>query len=458
VSRWEEVVAVFILTWNPHLWAMSDEEYEEAVTTTAGGERKDDTWSMGSRRGGAVPGDLVFLLRQHTDRGIIGAGTIASEIYEDEHWNGKGGIASYVDVHFEHWLPLNSRLDIEDLLELVPEVPWNNLMGSGTMVSEDAAASLIAVWEEHLAEQLAASTSRGIRFRVLNDHDTELDADFLIRPLSPTTESLIIESRGGGRNRDYIEAFRTALGRAVDKGWNITDAFLASDTVQGLDSSGRRIDTSAFPQTRPGAAMADDLRRAAAKMHRRRGAKGPGNATKRIEVVLQHQDASRLLSEDIRWSVTVPALPKWANEEVIVRMKIGEAAAADPTMRTEGLQRHARTQNVLLKAVLAVGGIPKSLKVNADLVWRMPGDPLLYVAEVKGVTAYNQAGQMRLGLGQVTDFVVEATHETGLTTEAILFLSGPPTLPRWMNKAERASVELAWVGKLPAVVNALDVG
>lgn len=434
---------------------MSDEQYDDAVQRTRAGHPKTDSWSMGVRRSGAMPGDVVFLLRQHSERGVVASGTIASEIYESDHWDGQGGTASYVDVQWDYWLPLDERIGVEELLARVPGVAWNRLQGSGVMVAELDGATLIDLWRDHLASLPVVTKPRATHFRILDSNSAELEADFSVRRLEAGNELLTIESRGPGRNTHYVPALRSALGRATDAGWSVVDAFLASATVDGRSEDDRRIgDMTSYPRNGDGATLADSLRREAAQMHREPGANGAGNATKRLEIALRHTELGRSLLDDIRWSRVAPALPQWADEEVIVQMKIGEAAAADPSRRTEGLRRHARTQNALLRAVLDAGGKLVSLTANVDLAWRMPNDPTLYVAEVKGCTPHNEAGQMRLGLGQVTDFAVEATHETGLTAQAILFLSDRPTLPRWTIKAERAAVELAWLGKLPEVLSA----
>ena len=135
-----------------------------------------------------------------------------------------------------------------------------------------------------------------------------------------------------------------------------------------------------------------------------------------------------------------------------MQMKIGEAAAADPETRTEGLRRHAVAQNLLTAAYLEAGGTPFETVVNVDAAWTMRGSDAIYVAEVKGITPANQVGQLRLGLGQVIDFAVEIEHLSERTVQPVLFVSAEPTASRWLEKCERSHVELSWPTRLPAAL------
>lgn len=293
----------------------------------------------------------------------------------------------------------------------------------------------------------------------LRDGDgNELEALFGITDEGETT-LLTIESQGGGRNKDHIHAFGIALERSLKAGWSVEDAFLASTKpVAGpgskkyadLPEDDRRIfDRGAYPATGSGTEIAKRLRTEAGQMFRDPRTGGRGNPTRRLQVRLKHTASDRFLASDLGRFLDPQRLPSWADENVIVQMKIGEAAAADPEARTEGLQRHAVAQNLLTAAYLDAGGTPFHTDVNVDAAWTMLGSDVIYVAEVKGITQANQVGQLRLGLGQVIDFAVEIEHLSKRPVKAVLFVSEEPTANRWFEKCERSLVELAWPTRLP---------
>lgn len=92
-----------------------------------------------------------YLLRQHSDRGIVAAGYFTSEVYPEDHWDGSGRLANYAEVAWTTWLPVDERLPVEVLKANVPMVVWDRIQGSGIQVPADAAALLDNLWEDHLA-------------------------------------------------------------------------------------------------------------------------------------------------------------------------------------------------------------------------------------------------------------------------------------------------------------------
>jgi hypothetical protein len=145
-------VAVFILTWNPSRWTITDDEYEANVQASLDGEDRPGRWSVGSRRGGISLGDQAVLLRQHEDRGIVAAGHFTTNVYQDEHWEQSHAEANFADVMWTIWLPVDDRLPVEVLKVRVPGVSWDRLQGSGVMLRADDAVALDDVWVEHLRE------------------------------------------------------------------------------------------------------------------------------------------------------------------------------------------------------------------------------------------------------------------------------------------------------------------
>ena len=58
-------------------------------------------------------------------------GVASSVVHDGEHFNEPGEIAWYVDFEWREVTALEDRIRTEDLLRAVPNVPWNDLYGSG---------------------------------------------------------------------------------------------------------------------------------------------------------------------------------------------------------------------------------------------------------------------------------------------------------------------------------------
>ena len=137
---------LLILTWNPDIWNMDwVQESQRMIQGSSGSE----TWSVGNRRGGIVPGDRLLLLRQARDRGIIASGTATSTVYEDPHWDPQRlGTAWFVDVNWEKQVRIEDRLTIKKLQEIAPDTHWEPA-ASGTQVRESDASRVWQVWLSH---------------------------------------------------------------------------------------------------------------------------------------------------------------------------------------------------------------------------------------------------------------------------------------------------------------------
>ena len=135
-------MATFLLTWNTHRWTIGDDIYAADVALTASGGIAHGQWSTGNRSKGIEPGDWVFLVRQGTERGIVCAGIATSGVFLDHHWDeNRDDLAHYVATDWSVMLDIDDRLPIEHLLRDLPQVPWNNLYGSGVRAPEAQSAS-----------------------------------------------------------------------------------------------------------------------------------------------------------------------------------------------------------------------------------------------------------------------------------------------------------------------------
>lgn len=147
----------FILTWNPDRWPWPEDEYEEAVQSTASGGTEVGRWSVGIRKHGISIGDRAYLLRQSHERGIVASGQFVSEIYEDSHWDGSGRETTYADVEWTSIIDPEDRLPVEVLISEVPDVTWDRMQGSGVKVPPDAAVRLEELWAEYSDDGLFRS-------------------------------------------------------------------------------------------------------------------------------------------------------------------------------------------------------------------------------------------------------------------------------------------------------------
>lgn len=142
----------FILTWNPSSWDWPAADYRSTVRRTAAGHRVKGQWSMGVRRGGVVKGDRAFLLRQHSERGIVASGYFTSEVFEDRHWDGSGRDTTYALVDWDVVVDTDDRLPIDILKAAVSGIAWDRLQGSGTQAKATAAQKLENLWAKHLGD------------------------------------------------------------------------------------------------------------------------------------------------------------------------------------------------------------------------------------------------------------------------------------------------------------------
>ncbi len=144
------MTTTFLLTWDA-----SDTGYATHaadVAATAAGRTVSGRWTFGSRRGGASPGDRVFLLRQRADRGIVASGALADGIiFPAAHWAGDPRkVTHYAEILWDTVLPVADRLPIEHLLHGVPGHHWNAVFASGQRVRPPADRALAERWAEHL--------------------------------------------------------------------------------------------------------------------------------------------------------------------------------------------------------------------------------------------------------------------------------------------------------------------
>ncbi|MFC8930532.1 protein NO VEIN domain-containing protein [Rhodococcus sp. NPDC057135] len=137
-----------IVTWNPDQWDWGA-DYYDAIERTAMGESVPDSWSTGGRKSGVDPEDRVFLLRQGAHgRGIVACGSVTSEVYEDDHWDGSSRSANYVRIEWSTVLAVEDMLPTADLEAAMPKQHWSP-RGGGIILTATAALELEELWSQH---------------------------------------------------------------------------------------------------------------------------------------------------------------------------------------------------------------------------------------------------------------------------------------------------------------------
>src|SRR5688500_6587030 len=97
-------MATYILTWNPAAWPWNYLARDADRVRRVGGSHE-ARWSTGNSRR-IEPGDRLFILKQGSgSRGIFGAGTATSHVFEGEHFDEdrrtEGDFALYVRLRFD---------------------------------------------------------------------------------------------------------------------------------------------------------------------------------------------------------------------------------------------------------------------------------------------------------------------------------------------------------------------
>jgi 5-methylcytosine-specific restriction protein A len=143
---------VFILTWNPNRWHISDEDLDDYVGSTQDGQAISSDWSTGNRTGRINPGDHVFLFRQEDERGLVAHGVATSKVYKDIHFEDPTRLGNNIDVSWVTWLATEDRLPIDQMASAAPNTHWNAMLGSGVQIAADDARSLLDAWRQWVGD------------------------------------------------------------------------------------------------------------------------------------------------------------------------------------------------------------------------------------------------------------------------------------------------------------------
>jgi 5-methylcytosine-specific restriction protein A len=145
----------FVMVWNPRVWPDSEwENFQTDVDRTEQGDFVSGSWSLGARTSGINPGDHVFLLRQHSDRGILAHGVVKDRkgptVYKAPDFRKPSVRRNYIDIEWHRIVAPKDRLAVAELEKKIGAVNWNRIQGSGQELDPVALRDLLKLWIGHL--------------------------------------------------------------------------------------------------------------------------------------------------------------------------------------------------------------------------------------------------------------------------------------------------------------------
>jgi intein/homing endonuclease len=149
----------------------------------------------------------------------------------------------------------------------------------------------LAAWARGKTLLRAPLSAAGASFKVRDDHGKELDATFRVEPVGNRL-SIVFEARGGtrgskdARNADYDDGLQKILDRLKALGLSIEDALVDSRITAHLSPKDRRIPGDYPLVLEDASAVRRRLRAGQQRVGRAAGARGAGNSTKRIRLIV----------------------------------------------------------------------------------------------------------------------------------------------------------------------------
>jgi|GEM_PF-1147824 len=207
-------MATFLLTWNPNNY------HWESLAADAKGVRIGETaeeqdWSVGVRKSGIGSGDRYFMLRQGPEpRGIMGSGSIDSEVWREQRWTGEGK-ANYVDITFDALVDPDEEPDrIIPIRELIERFEgrfyFMRVQGSGQKLPDDVAEELEQMWDERVGERSSVSEEDD---EDGDDGEEEEDDDDDFEPLTEQLDDDKLYAEGAVREVSVNAHERSAAAR-----------------------------------------------------------------------------------------------------------------------------------------------------------------------------------------------------------------------------------------------------
>jgi len=116
----------------------------------------------------------------------------------------------------------------------------------------------------------------------------------------------------------------------------------------------------------------------------------------------------------------------------------------DQTERDEKTRDHMRLQNHFADFLASAGVQPLSAQgIDVDVAWLDGDSDRVVVGEVKTLNPVNEKRQIRLGLGQLLDYL-DRFSEQARDARGVLVVEREPTDLRWNRLLQRHGIALVW--------------
>ena len=142
-----------ILTWNPAERDIHDSVIEQYILDLENGSSIIWNWNVGRHKNGFKTGNLVYLLRQGTDRrGIIASGVLIEDgVQKGRFDHDPTRESNFVRFQLQTILSIDDRLDFEELQNLkLQGVNWStHFPESGRTLKGPNADALFRLWGRH---------------------------------------------------------------------------------------------------------------------------------------------------------------------------------------------------------------------------------------------------------------------------------------------------------------------
>ena len=144
---------VHILTWNPAERDIHDSVIEQYILDLENESSIIWNWNVGRHKNGFKTGNMVYLLRQGTDRrGIIASGKLIEDgVDEGRFDHDPTRESNFVRFELQSILSIDDRLDFEELQNLeLQGVNWStHFPESGRTLKGSNADELFRLWGRH---------------------------------------------------------------------------------------------------------------------------------------------------------------------------------------------------------------------------------------------------------------------------------------------------------------------
>ncbi len=145
-------MATVLMTWNPgpddaHVYDRRS-WLDEVVLPCLDGRPVVSTWGVGRHRHGIGPGCPALLHRQGAHgRGILARGEVTSTVLTGERTRTPGRVTNYVELVWTEAVPVELRIELDELAEIAPDFGWRTIYSSGRLLPGAVSTAVLDEWD-----------------------------------------------------------------------------------------------------------------------------------------------------------------------------------------------------------------------------------------------------------------------------------------------------------------------